>query len=52
MFINDYYTVNSEKEAQNLTEDLRANGYKRIANCFWYEIWQKGEHEVTVERDF
>lgn len=52
MFINDNYVVNSENEAQNLICDLRSNGYERVANSFWYEIWQKGNHKVVMERDF
>lgn len=52
MIINDSYITNSENEVQNLHADLRENGYTRVANCYWYEIWKKGDHNVTVERDF
>ena len=52
MIINDSYTVNSENEAQNLNADLRENGYTRVTNYYWYEVWKKGDHSVLVERDF
>lgn len=30
---------------------LKKNGYKRIENCYWVEIWEKDGWTVQLERE-
>jgi hypothetical protein len=39
----------SEEAAQHIWQ-LKKNGYKRVQNCFWVEIWEK-PNGWTVELD-
>ena len=44
--------VRDAEEAAEEIANLKRYGYKRVANCFWYETWIKDNNRVVLERDY
>ncbi|EDN76411.1 hypothetical protein [Mediterraneibacter gnavus] len=53
MKANVIINAQNEQEAERHIEQLQKNGYKRVANCYWTEIFKKEDGwTVQVNRDF
>ena len=48
VIINTY----SEQDAQRHERQLRKNGYKVVANCYWTMLFEKDNWVVQLNRDF
>ena len=44
--------MKSEEAFQEMVRELRAEGFYRTANCYWYEVYSKDGEIVELERDF
>ena len=42
----------SEAEVQEGIRNLKKAGFKRTANCYWVELWEKNETRFVVIREF
>lgn len=43
--------VTTNQEAWNITRRLKEAGYKKITDCYWTMIFEKGGDQVIVNRD-
>jgi hypothetical protein len=41
----------SNEEMWKLESELKANGYKKTSDCYWYQHYTNGENEITLERE-
>lgn len=44
-------TFDGNRQREKLIGLLKENGFKRVENAFWVEIWQNGNREVILERE-
>lgn len=43
------YTENEQREIER---KLRETGYTKTADCMWAKIYNKGNNEIVVSREF
>lgn len=44
-------TFNGNRQREKLIGLLKENGFKRVENAYWVEIWQCEDREVILERE-
>lgn len=44
-------TYKTNRQYRVLKKGLIAKGYKLAADCYWYQIFQKGADTIELERD-
>lgn len=42
----------SAAEAQQLTAELKSEGFTRTMNAYWVEWWESEDTRYEIERDF
>lgn len=43
-------TYETNKQYRAIKRDLIAKGYKLTADCYWYQIFQKDNKKIELER--
>ena len=44
-------TYKTNKQYWAIKRELITNGYKLIADCYWYQIFQKDNKKIELERE-
>lgn len=44
-------TFDGNRERERIIGFLKRNGFKRVENAYWVEIWKNGNQEVILERE-